>query len=85
MVKGVTAIQERRYRIQQLRDIITKTFKSGKNIDKEKLIAVCSLDFGLSRRKVLEYLRELKVFIGFIEVNGILKKGEQKKLSIDAE
>ena len=45
--------------------IIKRSMKeAGKHLDKEKLIAVCCMDWGCSRRTVLEYLKMIELANG---------------------
>jgi hypothetical protein len=48
--------EKRRSRIQIIKNTITKAKEKGKAINKEKLVATCCIDWGCSRRTVLEYI-----------------------------
>lgn len=79
--------EERIDKILRIAARIKLTFQANRDVDKEKLISVCMMDFGLSRRTALEYLQAIKSRLGFEEENGIYKrKGykSQKKLDIAA-
>ena len=53
----ISARQEsRKNKINELTDTIRKAFSADVDIDKEKLINECCLNWGMSRRTVLEYL-----------------------------
>lgn len=65
--------KERIMRINQLKEILEKAFKKGVEVDKDKFIGVCCLDYGLSRRTVLEYLSVLKSVMGFTIERKVLR------------
>lgn len=72
--------EERTLRIHAVMSMIKKAFKAGRDVDKEKLIAVCMVDMGIARRTVVEYIMTAKALMGFIEDKGILKKGKKKDM-----
>ena len=71
--------KERLARIHEIKAMLEKSFKAGREVDKEKLIATCCLDYGLSRRTVLEYLKVLAAYMGLLiekeVISSIGKKG----------
>jgi len=80
--------QERIIRMNQVMEMIQKTFDAGRDVDKEKLIAICGLEMGASRRTSLEYIEAAKALMGFAEEKGIFKKQIKKiqsELNISAE
>ena len=77
--------RERVLRQQQIIQMISKAFAAKRNVSKEKLIAVCSIDFGLSRRTTIEYIQAVQALMGFKEENGVfLRSATQRKLDIRA-
>jgi len=51
-------------RLGRLKIIKASIKKTGKNLNREKLIAVCCLEWGTSRRTVLEYLKMIEMANG---------------------
>jgi len=38
--------------------------KAGKNLNEEKLIAMCLCEFGCARRTAMEYIKAIKIYYG---------------------
>lgn len=51
---------ERMFRINRIFSMIEKSNSINKAVSRRKLIAVCCLDWGMSRRKIVEYLSTLR-------------------------
>jgi len=51
--------EKRIYRVGVIKNWINDAQNKGNAIDKEKLIATASLEFGVSRRTALEYINTL--------------------------
>jgi len=73
----MTLAQQRIYRINQIRATIEAAMQSGLIVSEEKLIAESCLQFGSSRRTVLEYLNAL-------EHGGIIVRKDKKIWSTEA-
>lgn len=71
MVKGIFMIEEKRKRVKGILDAINKAEDSG-GVDKEKLIAWCVIEWGNSRRKIQEYINDLKTAEMISEEEGLL-------------
>lgn len=52
--------ETRLYRLNK----IAATINKAKNYDKERLIAVCSMEWGASRRTILEYIKTVELSNG---------------------
>lgn len=63
---------DRLYRINKVVSVIRNSNERGNAADKEKLIAHFMIDYGISRRTSLEYLKALEV----AEKIKITKEGE---------
>lgn len=51
--------EDRKFRINQILAMIEGANKSGRSASKLKIIAYCCIEWGMSRRKILEYLNLL--------------------------
>ncbi len=54
--------EERKSRIKQIQRSIQKAEDTGRGINKEKLIAVSCMEWGSTRRTILEYISVIEVF-----------------------
>jgi predicted transcriptional regulator len=59
-MENMSHTDNRKFRINQLRSQIKEAMMLGQFISEDKLIAQFSLTFGLSRRKIMEYLAILE-------------------------
>ncbi len=48
-------------RMERLQWIKNSIKKAGKRLDKERLIAVCAMEWGASRRTILEYIKTVEM------------------------
>lgn len=48
-------------RLQKIKRTIVQAKEKGKQVDKEKLIAVCAMEWGASRRTILEYIKTVEL------------------------
>ena len=60
----MTLADQRKARIEQIRASIKKAKKEGKELNIDKLLALCQIEWGLSRRTALEYLKLIEIVDG---------------------
>ena len=53
--------QTRKERLAKIKAIIEKAKFRNKPYDKERLIAVCAMDWGATRRTILEYIKVVEL------------------------
>jgi len=83
-MKGLNAVDERKYKINIIKEILDKAFSEYVNVSKKKLIAVMAIDQGMAETKVIEYLKILKEVMNFQEEGDKIFKTiehEQKDIS----
>ena len=74
--------EERQKRISKLQNTLKEAFNSGLEIDSNRLVSTACMDWGVSRRTVLEYLQILQNVMCFSWEKNIIKlpakEGQQK-------
>jgi len=79
----MTNEDKRKHRINLVYQSILACDKKGVTADKKKLIAYFMVDYGLSRRKMLEYIKALVDSERVLEKEGelqVVKNGTKDKL-----
>lgn len=57
----MTTCEQRKERIEKIQRSIQKAEDTGREINKEKLIAVSCMEWGATRRTVLEYINIIEI------------------------
>ena len=66
--------QERLFRMNAIRRLIIDTLNQGKDIDKNKLVATCSLKYGITPVKIKEYINTIITADDLDEFDGIITR-----------
>ncbi len=65
--------QERKKRMEMIKNTMMNAFKKGKNVGYEKMIAFCMYNFGVSRRDARDELNAV------ITIEDLKKEGDEIK------
>jgi hypothetical protein len=75
MAKGVSAQEDKRNKLNHIKNFIEKVFAEGGEVDKKKLMAFYEVEFGISKTRMKEYVETLQTLMEFSDVEGVIKNG----------
>ena len=80
------ATENRNFQINGIKERMKMVFNEGREVDKQKLVAYCIMDMGLTKRMAVEYINAAKVILNADEKNGVIfvegKVKENKKIDL---